>query len=77
MVSMTDALGKMLRASLNDKRDVVTVAEDLQITQAYLRIQLIRYGDRLQVEYTCQYDRIKGAEREISVPKQPAVGCLP
>lgn len=48
---MTDALGKMLRSSLNDKRDMVTVAEDLQITREYLRIQLIRYGDRLRVEY--------------------------
>ena len=48
---MTDALGKMLRASLSDKRDIVTVAEDLQFTREYLRIQLIRYGDRLRVEY--------------------------
>lgn len=48
---MTDALGKMLRASLNESRDIVTVAEDLQVTREYLRIQLIRYGDRLQVEY--------------------------
>lgn len=48
---MTDALGKMLRASLNDKRDIVTVAEDLQVAREYLRIQLIRYGDRLRVEY--------------------------
>ena len=51
IATMTDALGKMLRSTLNDKRDVVTVAEDLQITREYLRIQLIRYGDRLQVEY--------------------------
>lgn len=48
---MTDALGKLLRASLNDKRDIVTVAEDLQLTREYLRIQLIRYGERLCVEY--------------------------
>lgn len=48
---MTDALGKLLRASLNDKRDIVTVAEDLQLTREYLRIQLIRYGERLRVEY--------------------------
>ena len=48
---MTDALGKMLRASLNDTRDIVTVGEDLQITREYLRIQLIRYGARLRVEY--------------------------
>ena len=47
---MTDALGKMFRASLNDKRDVVSVEEDLQITREYLRIQEIRYGDRLRVE---------------------------
>lgn len=47
---MTNALGKMLRASLNDKRDVVTVGEDLQIAREYLHIQLLRYGDRLRVE---------------------------
>ncbi len=51
IATMTDALGKMLRASLNDTRDIVTVSEDLQITKEYLRIQLIRYGDRLRVEY--------------------------
>lgn len=51
IATMTDALGKLLRATLNDKRDIVTVAEDLQITREYLRIQLIRYGDRLRVEY--------------------------
>lgn len=48
---MTDALGKLLRASLNDKRDVITVGEDLQTVRDYLSIQLIRYGERLQVEY--------------------------
>ena len=47
---MTDALGKMLRASINDKRDIVTVREDLQITREYLRIQEIRYGDRMRAE---------------------------
>ncbi len=51
---MTDALGKMLRASLNDKRDIITVAEDLQVAREYLRIQLIRYGDRLRVEYAVE-----------------------
>lgn len=50
IATMTNALGKMLRASLSDTRDVVTVAEDLEITKEYLRIQLIRYGDRLRVE---------------------------
>lgn len=53
---MTEALGKLLRASLNDIRDIVTVGEDLQITREYLRIQLIRYGDRLHVEYDVAED---------------------
>lgn len=48
---MTAALGKLLRASLNDKRNIVTVDEDLQLTREYLSIQMIRYGARLQVEY--------------------------
>ena len=50
IATMTNALGKMLRASLNDKRDVVTVGEDLQIARECLHIQLLRYGDRLRVE---------------------------
>ena len=33
----------MLRASLNDKRDVVTVGEDLQLAREYLHLQLLRY----------------------------------
>ncbi|MFQ7002476.1 MAG: sensor histidine kinase [Ruthenibacterium lactatiformans] len=33
---MTNALGKLLRSSLNDKRDVITVSEDLQVTRDYL-----------------------------------------
>lgn len=48
---MTGALGKMLRTSLSDKRDVITIGEDLQFTRNYLDIQQIRYGDRLKVEY--------------------------
>lgn len=56
IATMTEALGKMLRASLSDKRDVVTVAEDIQTARDYLRIQLVRYGDRLRVEYDLPED---------------------
>lgn len=48
---MTASLGKLLRASLDDTRDIVTVAEDLQLVHDYLNIQQIRYGERLQIEY--------------------------
>lgn len=47
---MTGALGKLLRTSLSDRRDVITIAEDLQFTRNYLDIQQIRYGERLKVE---------------------------
>lgn len=49
---MTGALGKLLRTSLSDRRDVITIAEDLQFTRNYLDIQQIRYGERLKVEYS-------------------------
>ena len=68
IAAMTDALGKMLRASLNDKRDVVSVEEDLQITKEYLRIQLLRYGDRLRVEYDL--------EESLLCCRIPAMTCL-
>lgn len=51
IATMTDALGKMLRASLSDSRDMVTLEDDLQTAREYLRIQLIRYGGRLRVLY--------------------------
>ena len=46
---MTEALGKMLRSSMNDKRDIVTVEQDLETAKAYIRIQEIRYMERMQV----------------------------
>lgn len=60
IATMTDALGKMLRKTLSDKRDVVTVAEDWQLAAEYLRIQLLRYEDRLRVSYEVeeQYQQV-------------------
>ena len=51
IAAMTDALGKMLHASLSDPRDVVPVRDDWIIAREYMRIQLLRYGDRLQIAY--------------------------
>lgn len=52
IATMTDALGKMLRASLKDQRDLITLGEDLPMAKEYLRIQLLRYGDRLQADFS-------------------------
>lgn len=51
IATMTAALGRMLRATLKDKRDIITLAEDMEIAQEYLNIQLIRYGDQLQANF--------------------------
>ena len=47
---MTTSLARMLRKSLSDKREVISLREDLQIAEEYMSIQLIRYGDRLEME---------------------------
>lgn len=51
IAAMTDALGKMLHASLSDPRDLVPVRDDYVIAREYMRIQLLRYGARLQIAY--------------------------
>lgn len=51
IATMTDALGKMLRASLNDQRDMTTLGDDLRIVREYMRIQEIRYGERIRMCY--------------------------
>lgn len=51
IADMADALGKMLHASLSDQRDILPVKDDWRIAWEYMRIQLMRYEDHLQVSY--------------------------
>ncbi len=51
IATMTAALGRMLRATLKDTRDLIPLSEDMRIAQEYLNIQLIRYGEQLQAEF--------------------------
>jgi two-component system sensor histidine kinase YesM len=51
IATMTTALGRMLRATLNDKLDIITIGEDMEIAREYLSIQLIRYGDQLLADF--------------------------
>lgn len=51
IADMTDALGKLMRATINEQADVITVREDWQIAREYLRIQQMRYQDHLAVQY--------------------------
>lgn len=68
---MTSALGKLLRASLNDKRDIVTVKEDIELAQKYLSIQQIRYGERLRIENAIEEEILPSAIPAMTI--QPLV----
>ena len=51
IATMSIALGRMLRASLNDKRDMIQLRDDIAIAEEYLHIQRIRYRDQLSAEF--------------------------
>lgn len=51
IATISTALGHMLRATLNDKRDMIPLREDIAITEEYLSIQRIRYVDQLWAEF--------------------------
>lgn len=47
---MVEALGALLRASLSNKRPLVSIAYELELVQSYITIQKIRFEDRLAYE---------------------------
>lgn len=51
IATMSTALGHMLRSTLNDKRDIITLREDIAIAEEYLNIQRIRYEDQLRAVF--------------------------
>ena len=48
VVLMTSALAKLLRQSISNDREQVTVAEELEYVRSYLTIQKMRYKDKLE-----------------------------
>ncbi|MFD1955411.1 sensor histidine kinase [Paenibacillus thailandensis] len=44
-------LAKFYRLSLNNGQTIITIASEVEQVQAYLNIQLIKYGDRVQAEF--------------------------
>ncbi|MDB5083707.1 MAG: sensor histidine kinase [Bacilli bacterium] len=45
---MVEALGNLFRSMMNRRESLITIDEELILTQNYLTIQKIRFGDRLQ-----------------------------
>ena len=47
-----EQLAELLRTALDERRDLVTLAEEWRFVQRYLAIEALRFGDRLQVTAT-------------------------
>lgn len=50
VVRMTSSLAKLLRRSISNEQEAVTVAEEVEYTETYLTIQKMRYKDKLEYE---------------------------
>lgn len=46
--AMVESLGSLLRETIRVKEKVVSLKHELEIVSAYITIQKIRYGDRLE-----------------------------
>lgn len=68
---MLVALGRLLECSMQRGNDFITLWEEIENVKAYLKIQQMRYGNKIKVEYNLQEDI-----RNMEVPKlivQPLV----
>lgn len=50
VVKMTSALSKLLRKSISNQKEIVTVEEEVEYVSEYLKIQQMRYRDKLSYE---------------------------
>jgi two-component system sensor histidine kinase YesM len=50
VVRMTSALSKLLRKSISNEKEIVTVKEEVEYVSEYLKIQQLRYHDKLSYE---------------------------
>lgn len=71
VVKMTSSLARLLRRSISNDQEVVTIGEEIEYTEAYLTIQKMRYQDKLEYEIDAEED-IR-AERVIKLVLQPLV----
>lgn len=52
ILTITSRLGKLLRSSIDNREAEIPLRDSLELTDSYLTIQKIRYGDKLQVTKT-------------------------
>lgn len=71
VVVMTSALAKLLRQSISNENEVLTIAQEIDYIKSYLTIQKMRYKDKL--EYEIQVDEDIYDEEIIKLVVQPIV----
>lgn len=64
-------LASFYRISLNKGKQILTVKDELDLLKNYMKIQLIRFGDRVDITYECE-DRVL-AYHTIKLILQPLV----
>lgn len=71
VVKMTSSLARLLRRSISNEQEVVTIEEEIDYTEAYLTIQKMRYQDKL--EYEIMVDPDIRNEETVKLVLQPLV----
>ena len=71
VVRMTSSLAKLLRRSISNEQETVTVAEEVEYTETYLTIQKMRYKDKLEYEILVDPEILQ--EKIIKLILQPLV----
>jgi two-component system sensor histidine kinase YesM len=56
---MVTTLGRFFRLSLSKGKDIITLGEELEITKLYLKIQQIRFNNRLDIHYDVDDDLLE------------------
>ena len=71
VVRMTSSLAKLLRRSISNEQEVVTVAEEVEYTESYLTIQKMRYKDKLEYEIAIEKEILEA--KVVKLILQPLV----
>lgn len=71
VVLMTSSLAKLLQKSISNKKELVSVKEEMDYTRSYLTIQKMRYKDKL--EYEVEIDPVIQDREIIKLIVQPLV----
>ena len=64
--------GRLLRRSISNEQEVVTIEEEIDYTEAYLTIQKMRYQDKLEYEIEAEPDIREG--ETVKLVLQPVGG---